>query len=354
MRRVKVLIVEDEMDLLELVDFNLTRRGFVTDWALDGAEALKKVETFSPDIIILDLMLPQVDGWEISRRLRQEGRDVPIIMLTAKCMPEDRVKGFESGADDYVTKPFSVKELVIRIEKLIEKKRNRYLQTILTHEMNNKLNAIGSYSYLLAKDGNKLSSEHRESYLRNIGSLAAYSTEFMSEVGMLVDMASGELRFTQARCDIRGIIKEVVECYRSIALLKNITISVSAGDDVPEVSADPFALKQAFTNLIGNAVKYGRENGFVVVSIAANESGVVVRVNDDGCGIPAESIPHIFEYGYRARNVEGSVNGSGLGLYLVRTLLDRVGGAIAVESVEGEGSSFAVSLKVLEPGGEAA
>lgn len=127
MKREKVLIVEDEMDILDLVDFNLTRKGFVTSGALDGLSGMEKIESFNPDIVVLDLMLPKLDGWEICRLLKQGRKDIPVVMLTAKCLPEDKVKGYEAGADDYITKPFNVRDLIIRIDNLLEKKRAKDL-----------------------------------------------------------------------------------------------------------------------------------------------------------------------------------------------------------------------------------
>lgn len=122
MERKKILIVEDEMDLLNLIDFNLTRKGYKTAAALDGLDALKKAEEYRPDLIVLDLMLPEMDGWKFCKSLRQKKSDVPIVMLTAKAMPEDRIAGLEIGADDYITKPFNSAELVLRIERLLKKK----------------------------------------------------------------------------------------------------------------------------------------------------------------------------------------------------------------------------------------
>ncbi len=122
MSKGKVLIIEDEIDLLDLIDFNLTRREFVTACALDGKDGMDKIGSFDPDIIILDLMLPGVDGWEICAEIKRMKKEIPVIMLTAKSMPDDRVRGFEAGAADYVTKPFSMKDLVTRIDMLLEKK----------------------------------------------------------------------------------------------------------------------------------------------------------------------------------------------------------------------------------------
>ena len=125
MKRERILIVEDELDVLDLIDFNLTRRGYVTAGSLDGIDAMKKIRHFKPDLVVLDLMLPQMDGWKICRYVRQQNMDCRILMLTAKAMPDDRVKGFEIGADDYMTKPFDIKELIIRVERLLEKRRGK-------------------------------------------------------------------------------------------------------------------------------------------------------------------------------------------------------------------------------------
>ena len=119
----KILIVDDEPDALELVKVNLTNAGFFVATAEDGDEALKKAASLTPDLIVLDLMLPQVDGLEVCKILRRNDatRDIPIIMLTAKATEIDRVLGLELGADDYVTKPFSPRELVLRIKALLRR-----------------------------------------------------------------------------------------------------------------------------------------------------------------------------------------------------------------------------------------
>lgn len=117
----KILVVDDEPDALELAGFNLKRAGFDVISASDGAEALRKTREFSPNLIVLDVMLPEVDGLEVCRVLRGESRTaaIPILMLTAKAAEIDRVLGLELGADDYLTKPFSPRELILRIKNLL-------------------------------------------------------------------------------------------------------------------------------------------------------------------------------------------------------------------------------------------
>ena len=119
----KILIVDDEPDALELIKVNLTAAGFVVATAEDGEEALKKARSLAPDLILLDVMLPQVGGLEVCKILRRDDatRDIPIIMVTAKAAEIDRVLGLELGADDYVTKPFSPRELVLRVKALLRR-----------------------------------------------------------------------------------------------------------------------------------------------------------------------------------------------------------------------------------------
>lgn len=111
----KILVVDDEKPISDIIKFNLTKEGFDVDTAYDGEEAVKKVDEYDPDLMILDLMLPKKDGLEVAREVRQT-HDMPIIMVTAKDTEIDKVLGLEMGADDYVTKPFSNRELVARVK----------------------------------------------------------------------------------------------------------------------------------------------------------------------------------------------------------------------------------------------
>jgi two-component system, OmpR family, response regulator VicR len=112
----KILIIEDELDLIKGLKLNLSDEGFDVDWAVNGVEGLRKAIEAAPDLIILDIMLPEMDGLEVCRKLRQKNIDIPVIMLTAKGGEIDKVVGLEIGADDYITKPFSIRELLARIK----------------------------------------------------------------------------------------------------------------------------------------------------------------------------------------------------------------------------------------------
>jgi len=119
----KILVVDDEPEAVELVEFNLKQAGFSVTTAADGAEALNKARSSPPDLVVLDLMLPEINGLEVCKMLRRDPAtsNLPVIMLTAKAAEIDRVLGLELGADDYITKPFSPRELVLRIQKLLQR-----------------------------------------------------------------------------------------------------------------------------------------------------------------------------------------------------------------------------------------
>ena len=121
----RILVVDDERPIVELIRYNLRREGFDVEVAYDGHEAIERARATSPDLVILDLMLPYVDGLEVCRHLRAQGGRVPILMLTAKDAEHNRVVGLESGADDYVTKPFSPRELVARVRAILRRARDQ-------------------------------------------------------------------------------------------------------------------------------------------------------------------------------------------------------------------------------------
>ncbi|OFW99952.1 MAG: phosphate regulon transcriptional regulatory protein PhoB [Alphaproteobacteria bacterium RIFCSPHIGHO2_12_FULL_63_12] len=133
MARTKALIVEDEESISTLLDYNLSREDFETRIAVDGEDALFKTQEFHPDIVILDWMLPKVSGIEVCRRLRQnpETRNLPIIMLTARSEETDRIRGLETGADDYLTKPFSTAELIARVKAVLRRIRPALVEDVV-------------------------------------------------------------------------------------------------------------------------------------------------------------------------------------------------------------------------------
>lgn len=175
----KILVVDDEKPISDIIKFNLTKEGFDVETAYDGEEAVKKVDEYDPDLMILDLMLPKKDGLEVAREVRAT-HSMPIIMVTAKDTELDKILGLEMGADDYVTKPFSNRELVARVKANL-RRRDIVKQTEQAQEHENKNITIGNLviipdAYIVEKDNNKIELTHREFELLH------YLAEHMGQV----------------------------------------------------------------------------------------------------------------------------------------------------------------------------
>ena len=160
----KILVVEDERNIVDILTFNLIREGYETLEALDGAAGLKLALDEDPDLILLDLMLPKMDGFEVCRTLREQGRATPIIMLTAREEETDKVLGLELGADDYITKPFSMRELLARVKSNI--RRSEMLSQAAPKSAANRLDfgrlQLDTDTMLVYKDGSPLDLTQRE------------------------------------------------------------------------------------------------------------------------------------------------------------------------------------------------
>lgn len=182
----KILVVDDEKPISDIIKFNLTKEGFEVDTAYDGEEAVKKVNEIDPDLMILDLMLPKKDGLEVVREVRQT-HDMPIIMVTAKDTEIDKVLGLEMGADDYVTKPFSNRELVARVKANL-RRRDIVQKQADESENENKNITIGNLvimpdAYIVEKDGQKIELTHREFELLHY--LASHMGQVMTREHLL-------------------------------------------------------------------------------------------------------------------------------------------------------------------------
>lgn len=182
----KILVVDDEKPISDIIKFNLTKEGFEVDTAYDGEEAVKKVNEINPDLMILDLMLPKKDGLEVAREVRQT-HDMPIIMVTAKDTEFDKVLGLEMGADDYVTKPFSNRELVARVKANL-RRRDIVQKQVDENENENKNITIGNLvimpdAYIVEKDGQKIELTHREFELLHY--LASHMGQVMTREHLL-------------------------------------------------------------------------------------------------------------------------------------------------------------------------
>lgn len=346
----QILIVDDEHYTVELLRYNLEKENYGTLVARNGEEAIDAVQCHAPDLVLLDVMMPELNGWETCRILREssKGGAVPIIMLTAISDEEARIKGLALGADDYVTKPFSVRELLLKVRKCLDRQRKinllrtkgQEMETSLrymVHEVRNSLSVIGGYSSLALKK------DDPRKHLGTITAAAVHAASLLNDVSLLARLEKKESGSLSVEpIDIVAVTKDAVDMALDAAKKKRIEIAVMKSTPSP-VWVHRTGAKQVLINLLTNAVKYGREGGRVWIYFDERNGWTDVSVKDEGCGILPDELHRIFDKFYRAAGSE-QVKGAGLGLYIVKLLTEGMGGKINVVSERGTGSTFTASF----------
>jgi signal transduction histidine kinase len=344
----QVLIVDDEQDVAELLRYNLAKANYEPIVAYNGEEAINAVQCHDPQAVLLDVMMPELNGWEVCRVLRQssKGRSLPIIMLTALSDEESRVKGLSLGADDYLAKPFSLRELLLKLRKAIDERRAvNLLRTreqeqetslrYLVHEMKNSLTVIGGFTALAIK------ADEGGGRLRTVNAAARHAENLLEDISLLSRLENGGTLPLEA-LDLAAEARDAVEFVRDTANKKSVELAVMKNAPVL-VRADRTAIRQVLVNLLSNAVKYSRDRGRVWIYFDEREDRIEMTIRDEGPGIKHDELPRIFDKFYRAGGSE-RVKGAGLGLYIVKLLSAAMDGTVTAASDPGSGSSFTVSL----------
>jgi two-component system sensor histidine kinase/response regulator len=301
----KILIVDDTVDTVELLKKRFRAEGYDTAEAYDGEEALKQAAEYHPDLIVLDVMMPKLDGYEVCQRLKidENTRYIPILMLTAKSDVESKIKGLDIGADDYLPKPFDYKELAARVrslltikaahEKLVEEKKSGALEQMMdqvAHEIRNPLTSIGGfarkvYGKLPEGDPNK---KYMEMIINDVAILE-------SMIKQLIELKTMAISFKKPT-NINDLIMKALKLFEQEFNEKAIDVQSELADNLPLIPADEKLLKRALCNLIKNSIE-AMAGGTKVLRIASrlSEGRIEILVSDTGKGIPSEELKKIFE-----------------------------------------------------------
>ena len=372
-----ILIVDDMPANLEVVTSHLERQGYRAVVALSGDEGIERAEYVQPDLILLDVMMPGIDGFEICRRLKgnERTRAIPVIFMTALADTTDKLAGFAAGAVDYVTKPLNGAEVLARIEShlalyalrrqlaaqnaqlqqeiavwaemqaALQRSNTEFEQLayVASHDMQEPLRKIASYLQLLSQ--------------RYQGQLDADADEF---IGYAVDGAkrmqaliNDLLAFSRvgtkakpiAPTDCNVIVRTALADLQFAIEDSGARVDV---DDLPMVMGDATQLSQLFRNLLSNAIKFHRDEP-PVVRVSTERTGASWRftVSDNGIGIAPEYFERIFVIFQRLHG-RSQYAGTGIGLAICKKIVERHGGQIEVRSIEGQGSTFTFTLPALQ------
>jgi len=347
----KILIVDDAEDTVDLLKKRFHSEGYDTAEAYNGEEGIQKVAEYNPDLIVLDVMMPKINGYEVCQRLKSDEKTkyIPILMLTAKGEVEHKVKGLDIGADDYMSKPFDYKELSARIrsllslkatheKKVVEEKSGALEQMMdqVAHEIRNPLTAIGGfarkvYNKLPDDDPNK---KYMEIIIEDVAILE-------SMIKQLIELKSMAVSYKEPT-NVTDVIKESLTVFEQDFSQKAIHVQTELTDNLPLINADKKLLKKALCNLIKNALE-AMEAGtkeLKIVSRIENEN-VIVTISDTGKGISKDKLKSIFDPLFTSK-----IYGPGLGLTFAQKIIQDHKGTISVESDPGKGTTFTISLPV--------
>ena len=346
----KVLVVDDNPDNVELLTKRLKALGYRTAEAYDGEQALVKVAEEDPDLVILDVMMPKLDGFEVCRRLKtdEKTRVVPIIMLTAKREVPDKIKGLDTGADDYVTKPFNPQELMARVRSLLSLRT--YQEKRVTEE---KLGALGQMAEGVAHEVRNPMvtiggfARRIRDRLPEDDPLREYAEHIIKEVERLETMVEEIVRFKALMIspyepvDLRAAVDHVLEGRGRQFQELGITVKRKYAADLPVIQGDRSNLELALDNTVENALEAMAAGGVLTVCLAAERGKVRVEVTDTGQGIAKSDLPNVFDPFYTSK-----MAGAGMGLTMVHRIVTRHGGDVEIASEPGKGATVTLRLPV--------
>lgn len=355
----RILVVDDQPANIQVVGGALGRLGHEIIPASDGPTALRRMALRPPDLVLLDLLMPEMDGCEVCRRIRQnpEWKDIPVIFLSAADDKNFIVRALESGGVDYVTKPFNQAELLSRVKTHLALKaasdRLRQLAEdkdellgILAHDLKSHLGGIQMSADLLRDRVSRAATpDDRTVQLagniaHNSGQLLGFVKEFLAN-----SAADHGVPISLKPVNLGDIARAVVQQYRESARRKELTIHAEIPGSVAPALADASALNQVLDNLLSNALKFSPAGKAITVSVTVDERHVGCCVRDQGPGFTAEDRQRMFRrYGRLSARPTGGEPSTGLGLSIVRKLVQAMGGELVCDSVPGEGAAFTVRL----------
>jgi signal transduction histidine kinase len=359
----RILVVDDNADMCSYLR-HLLGDQWQVETASDGVAALESIRQHAPDLVIADVMMPVMDGFGLLSAIRsnQASEKLPVLLLSARAGEEASSEGLRAGADDYVIKPFSARELLARVESRLAQARMHAAErrarkaaeeanrardvffTMLSHELRTPLMAVLAWTALL-KD-NRLDPNEAVHALELIDRNARVQRRLVDDLLDISRIVTGRLRIDRRPvASLAQMVGMVVDSFRPAALAKNLTVETALDTSAGIVNGDSERLQQVVWNLLSNAIRFTPPGGRIQLRYARRDEHVELLVRDSGQGIAPEALPHLFERYWQGRNGERRSQGLGLGLAIAHRIIELHGGHItAASDGEGCGATFTVTL----------
>jgi signal transduction histidine kinase len=363
-----ILVVDDSSDHLSFLTDMLSAEGYQVRGVTSGSKALKAVEDAPPDLILLDVKMPKMDGYEVCERLKadEQSHDIPVIFISALGQFEDKVRAFAVGGVDYVSKPFKFEEVLARVEthlalrklhgqveaanvELVQRlgevqKRNEELDAFahtVAHDLKNPLSAIIGYSTMLQERRESLSPERVDQCLVSMERSARKMDSIIDELLTLAGVRRQETVKLE-RLDMAQIVSEAQT--RLVDLIEEYEAEVVVADSWPAAMGFSSWVEEVWANYLSNAIRHGGRPPRVELGVGPSGDSPAIRfwVRDNGTALTPQEQARMFTPFERMHQVQ--VKGHGLGLSIVRRIVEKLGGEVGVESEPGQGNLFFFTL----------
>jgi CheY-like chemotaxis protein len=393
-----ILIVDDTPENLQVLSATLSDRGYKVRGVINGKMAIRAAKSGSPDLILLDIQMPEMNGYAVCEQLKAEPQTskIPVIFISALDEVLDKVKSFQVGGVDYITKPFQVEEVLARVEhqltiqrlqkqlidrntqlqqEIIERKKAEEAAAAasqaksqfvanMSHELRTPLNAILGFTQVMSRD--PLLSHEQIENLRIINRSGQHLLELINDVLDLSKIEAGIIALDESSFDLYQLLDTLEEMFLIKAETQNLQLKFSVQSNVPQyIRTDEKKLRVCLINLLGNAIKFTGSGGSIWLRasmkkspqhpaetetnanyISTEQSFLCLEVEDTGVGIAPAEIDTLFDAFVQTESGRKAVEGTGLGLTITKRYVEIMGGDIGVSSILGEGTIFQFHIKI--------
>jgi two-component system, sensor histidine kinase and response regulator len=350
-----ILIVDDEQNNFDVIEILLFKDGYQLYFVQSGKEALEFLKTHQVDTILLDVMMPDLNGIEVCHQIKanSQWRYIPIVMVTALNAKEDLVRCLEAGADDFISKPVTGLELRARVRSMLRiKKQYDALQTslqlredmsnMIVHDFSNHLVSIILGCEILSSPD--INNTRREKQLGRMQNSATQLHSLTDSMLMLAKIESGKMVLQRAEVSLREILESASESFQNLAGYRKVQIIVDTPDTDNKVYIDPQVIRRVIDNLLSNAIKFSPADSQVILHLDYPENlQVRIKVIDQGKGVGNELKQRIFDKFEIGDTIKG-VSQTGLGLAFCKLAIDAHQGKIFIEDNQATGAIFIVEL----------
>lgn len=360
-----ILIVDDVRQIRMMLRYVMEQEGYQVLEASSGQSGLAIYQAKRPDIVLLDAVMPEMDGFELCRTLHQIDPDNPpaILMITALEDGQAVDKAFEAGAIDYIHKPIHISILRQRVKRLLQEKKasNQLLKnlavaqeiselrakfvTVVSHEFRTPMSTILLSSELLEKYNDKWSSEKKQVHFQKIKDAIEKMTRLLEDIFLIGKVEAGEVQFNPVVTNLNKLCQQVIHEWQ-MKVRGNYQINFQTPTTNLFAELDPLMVRQIIINLLNNATQYSALQSMIDLSLSAEDQLITLCIKDQGCGIDPSDLNHIFEPFYRGVNIN-HISGTGLGLTIVKKFIDYHRGEVKVISQLGAGTTVTITLPMV-------